>query len=60
MASTNLFSVIFFTQDSLCSQSYLKSSEGHEPHLERGKRKIESAESVKIKGNFKTQIKTCY
>ena len=60
MTSTNLFSVIYFTQDSLCSKSYFKSSEGREPHLERGKQKIEVAESKKMKGNCKTQIETCY
>ena len=60
MTSTNLFSVIFFTQDSLCSKSYFKSSEDREPHLERGKQKIEVAKSKKMKGNCKTQIETCY
>ena len=50
----------FFIQDSSCSQSYFKSSEGHEPHMERGKQKIEIVESEKMKGNFKTQIKTFY
>ena len=53
-------SVISFTQGALCSQSYLKSSEGDETHLERGKQKTEVANSGKIKGNCKTQIKTCY
>ena len=41
----------FLTQDAMCSQSYFTSSEGHEPHLERGKQKIEVAKSEKMKGN---------
>ena len=50
----------FFTQDALCSQPYVISSEGDEPHLERWKQKTEVEESEEMKGNCKTQIKTCY
>ena len=49
-----------FTQDALCSQPYFISFEGDETHLERGKQKTEVANSGKMKGNCKTQIKTCY
>ena len=50
----------FLIQDALCSQSHIISSEGHEPHLERGKQKTDVAKSEKMKGNCKTQIKTSY
>ena len=54
------FLLFLFTQDALCSQPYFISSEGDEPHLERWKQKTEVEESEKMKGNCKTQIKTCY
>ena len=44
----------FFAQDALRSQSYVKISEGREPHLEKWKEKIEVAKSEKMKGNCKT------
>lgn len=46
--------LLFFAQDALRSQSYFKSSEGREPHLEKWKEKIEVAKSEKMKGNCKT------
>ena len=58
MANTNLFSVIFLLK-MLCALSHTSlSSEGHEPHLERGKQKTDVAKSEKMKGNCKTKIKT--
>ena len=46
--------LLFFSQDALRFQSYFKSSEGREPHLEKWKVKIEVAKSEKMKGNCKT------
>ena len=45
---------LFFAEDALRSQSYFESPEGHEPHLEKWKEKIEVAKSEKMKGNCKT------
>ena len=60
MANTNLFSVILFFTLDVCSQSYFISSEDHEPHLGRGKHKLDVEESKEMKGNCETRIKTCY
>ena len=50
---------VYFERVAHSFQSYFKSSEGHEPHLERRKQEMEVVEFEKMKGNCKTQIKTC-
>ena len=50
---------VYFERVAHSSQSYFRSSEGHEPHLERRKQEMEVVDFEKMKGNCKTQIKTC-